>query len=949
VPKEPVLNKSTVFVIPHTHWDREWYATFQQFRIRLVHVMDALLDLLEREPSYTHFNLDAQTIVLQDYLEIRPEKCELLKKLVQERRLGVGPWYILPDEFLVSGEAMVRNLLLGHRLAGEFGHVQKVGYIPDTFGHISQLPQILQGFNIPFAMHFRGLDEGDLKSELWWESPDGSRVLLRHLPTDLGYASASSLGIDIRVAAADLQAFAQYETHRAASSVLLALNGVDHLPAREDLPAILKAANQLAGDQFYFRQASLEEYFDALLAALGDRSLQTVHGELRDANRTPGRDNRLLPHILSSRMHNKMQNERAQTLLERWAEPWSALCWLEGEDYPQAFLWKSWEWLLQNHPHDSIGGCSIDAVHAQMETRFAWASEIAEEITHECFELVARRVDLSGLKADEAALIVFNNLPWPVEEGITVDIDLWDFFLDRVGLDRWSRATPDEDLPPGTAALDIFRQRVRQQWYGDPPSLPDPKFRGLRIRPLDSADPLPVQIESIGRAAVLRPLVSGPASERRGARLRASFVAKLPAFGYQVYAVAPARNPNKPVTVAHPHNVLENEHLRVQITSNGTFSIEQKTSDLIYHDLGYLEDSGDCGDGYNYSYPLEDRVENSLGLSPRISCLSTGPAVQRYRIDYDWSLPESLDDLRRKRTETRVACPTSVVLSLAQGVPRLDLEVTFDNHARDHRLRMVFPSDIKAEGSHASAAFDVVLHPVHVIPVPDEAWVEDAPTTFPQQDWVDLSSGQRSLSVITRGLPEYEVLDTDRREIAITLIRAVGYLGAGSELQTAAVGAGPNIATPEAQIQRKLTFSLSVLPHSGTWDQAEVWRQALARNNPPRSYSTAMDKNERARPGGTAPSRRSFLKVEGRNVILSTLKKAEIGEALILRLYNPSNVVAQAAVQLPFNPPDVQLAALDEQPRPAASEERLPVLEKDGSFRITLAPKKIITLRMDRA
>jgi alpha-mannosidase len=341
-------------------------------------------------------------------------------------------------------------------------------------------------------------------------------------------------------------------------------------------------------------------------------------------------------------------------------------------------------------------------------------------------------------------------------------------------------------------------------------------------------------------------------------------------------------------------------------------------------------------------------VENTLGLAPKISLLSAGPAVQRYRIDYDWSLPECLDDLRRKRTETRLTCPVSVVLSLAQGVPRLDLEVTFDNHARDHRLRMVFPSDVMADVSHASAQFDVVAHPVRVTPVPDQAWVEDSPTTFPQQDWVDLSDGQRGLCVITRGLPEYEVLDTDRREMAVTLMRAVGYLGAGSELQTAAVGAGPNIATPEAQIQRKLTFSLSVLPHSGTWDQAEVWRQALAHNNPPRGYSTAMDKNERARIYGIGPSSHSFLKVEGQNVILSSVKKAEISEALILRLYNPSNVVTQAAIQLPFVPTSVQLAKLDEQPRSTASLETIPVLGTGGRLQITLAPKIIITLRMER-
>jgi len=948
MPKLSAFDKSTVFVIPHTHWDREWYATFQQFRIRLVHVMDALLDLLERDPAYTHFNLDAQTVVLQDYLEIRPEKRELLQRLVRERRLGVGPWYVLPDEFLVSGEALVRNLQLGHRLAGEFGHVQKVGYIPDTFGHISQLPQILLGFDIPFAMHFRGLDEGDLKSELWWDSPDGSRVLLRHLPTDMGYANASTLAEDVTGAASDLQVFARYELRRAASSVLLALNGVDHLPAREDLPAILEVANRQPGSPFQFRQASLEDYFAALTTALEGQPLQTVHGELREANRTPGRDNRLLPHILSSRIYNKMQNERAQTLLERWAEPWSALAWLEGNDYPQAFLWKSWEWLLQNHPHDSIGGCSLDAVHAQMETRFAWSSEIAEEITRERFELLARRIDLSGLKEDEAALIMFNNLPWPVEEGFTVDIDLWHFFLDRIAMDRWRRAAPAGDLPPEQEAPELFSRRVREQWYDDLPSLPASTFRGLRIRPLEGGDSLPVQIESIDRAAVLRPLVSGLASERRGTRVRASFVAKLPAFGYQVFAVAPAENPNRPVLVVHPHNVLENEYLRVQIAANGTFSVQEKASGQVYRDLGYFEDGGDCGDGYNYSNPLEDRLENSLGLAAHISRLKAGPAVQRTRIDYDWSLPEGLDDLRRKRTEACVVCPTSVILSLAQGAPRLDLQVTFDNHAHDHRLRMVFPSDVTAQVSHASAPFDVVSHPIRVRPVPDEAWVEDAPMTFPQQDWVDLSDGTRGLCVISQGLPEYEVMDSERREVAVTLLRAVGFLGAGTEMQTAAVGGGPNIATPEGQIQRRLTYSLSLLPHSGTWDQAEVWRQAMAYRNPPRSTTTAMDKKERSRAHGTGPARRSYLAVEGRNAVLSALKKAEQGEALILRLYNPSTAATQARVSLPFMPAQVQLAGLDERPLPPQVIDTQPTLTPEGFLRIDLQAGKIVTLRIQK-
>jgi len=251
--------------------------------------------------------------------------------------------------------------------------------------------------------------------------------------------------------------------------------------------------------------------------------------------------------------------------------------------------------------------------------------------------------------------------------------------------------------------------------------------------------------------------------------------------------------------------------------------------------------------------------------------------------------------------------------------------------------------------SHASAQFDVVNHPVHVTPVPEEAWVEDAPTTFPQQDWVDLSDEERGLCLINSGLPEYEVLATERRELAITLLRAVGYLGAGTDLLSAAVGAGPHIATPEAQIQRRLTFSLAVLPHRGTWQSAEVWRQAMQHNNLPRAITTGMIKNQIGFGYGTWSASQSFLTVEGHNTILSAVKKAEQGEALILRLYNPSDNLTQATILLPFFPMKIGLVGLDELLRPVASSDTPPVLEEGGRVNIALAPRKIITLRIERS
>src|SRR5512140_1403397 len=140
--------KPVYHIVSHSHWDREWYKSFEQFRSMLVNMVDDLLDLLARDPAYVCFTLDGQTIVLDDYLAVRPEREPELRRLVREGRLMIGPWYVLPDEFLVSGEATVRNLLTGTHRARDFGAEMKVGYIPDSFGHIAMMPAVLRGFGI---------------------------------------------------------------------------------------------------------------------------------------------------------------------------------------------------------------------------------------------------------------------------------------------------------------------------------------------------------------------------------------------------------------------------------------------------------------------------------------------------------------------------------------------------------------------------------------------------------------------------------------------------------------------------------------------------------------------------------------------------------------------------------------------------------------------------------
>ncbi|MET0895026.1 MAG: alpha-mannosidase, partial [Acidimicrobiia bacterium] len=170
-----------VSIVPHTHWDREWYAPFQTYRLALVHLIDGLLDLMEGDPAYTRFLLDGQTAVIDDYLEVRPAAAPRIERLVRDGRLQVGPWMVLMDEFMVSGETIVRDLQLGIRRTRELGGDATVGYLPDMFGHVAQMPQILRLAGIEHAVVWRGVPSAVDRTAFWWQAPDGSRVRAEYL------------------------------------------------------------------------------------------------------------------------------------------------------------------------------------------------------------------------------------------------------------------------------------------------------------------------------------------------------------------------------------------------------------------------------------------------------------------------------------------------------------------------------------------------------------------------------------------------------------------------------------------------------------------------------------------------------------------------------------------------------------------------------------------------
>jgi alpha-mannosidase len=898
--------------------------------------MNKLMHLLDRDPDYKTFNLDGQTIILEDYLEIHPEQREKLVQYVTEGRLKVGPWYILPDEFLSSGESIVRNLLLGSRMAEDFGHRMNVGYIPDTFGHIGQLPQILQGFGLDTCMNFRGLDSGNRRSELWWESPDGSRVLLHHLSTVIGYSDLGAMAQDVQRAAYDLRATAYYKAERATGNVLLAMQGVDHAEAREDLPMIINIANDTF-DDIEFVHASLEDFWKALKQTIKGDLLETVHGELRDVPRTEGAMNFLLYNVLSSRIDNKLQNASTLLSLENWAESWCALAWMWGiADYPAGHLWTAWKWLLKNHPHDSIGGCSVDEVHRQMNTRFEWAREIADYLTEERFRLIAERVDFSEANDDELALMVFNASPWERDEVITVGADIPVYWLKRQALNN-QRTMPQ--IHADSPYLDVKDVNTRSDWLYGMPDLPEVFFRSIRIRGRDGEE-VSVQIHDIRQTTRAIAYTSGPRGVQDVYAVRASFRAVIPSFGFATYFLKIDRKPNRWKSPPTPPNVLENGYMKVVVQPNGTFDIVANDGDWneTYAGLGLLLDSGDNGDGYTFSPPPFNQVVSSVGVHPRISKIGTGVGLQQIRIEYDFEIPARLDDARHRRCDEIVSCPISVDLILREDSKRLEIEMTFDNRARDHRLQMRFPTgfhDVKEASS--AMQFDVVTRPVKPEPIaPDGWWVEDPPETFPMHGWMDLCKPDSSsgLCLIAQGLHEFGI-DThvDSTAVSLTLLRAVGYLGARRDPTTILAGAGPGIPTPEAQLQQILHYRIALYPHRGTWDAADVWRQAQSFLTPPRAITTVPHVGEMS-------AVREGLIISGPNVVLSSLKQSEDRQALVIRLYNPSDETTRAIVDFPINISAAHMVNLQEQPIGELT------VENNKKIMCIISAKKVVTLKV---
>ncbi len=905
-----------VTVVSHTHWDRAWYVTFQEFRARLVRLVDRLLKILETQPKFCLFTLDGQMAILEDYLEVRPQRQAELEWLCRQGRLKVGPWYVLSDEFLVSPEALIRNLMIGQRMGETYGGVSKIGYVPDGFGHIAQLPQILRGFGIDNAFFWRGLgEEGErLGTEFCWKALDGSAVTTIWMPwgyhniSNLGYGihwgDTSQMEFDPELALEQMQKAVEELTPLAHTDAILLMNGIDHEEAEPRLPEMLQLANEHLNIGSFF-QGSLEEHLDRVRQQ--NPSLPEFSGEFRW-----GKYSEILQGVYATRIYLKQANQRVENLLERYVEPLAAMAWLSGAEVPegtQDLAWTAWRWLLRNHPHDDIYGSGIDLIHDEMMYRFSQAEQIGDIIVRDSLRQIARQIDFTGQEG--MPILVYNPLGWPRTEMAIGDLD-FEF---------------DDPTANDFRLVSSQGQRILHQVLSD---------------------------QNVFWMETLK------ANRKR--RVRVAFQAEVPAFGYAVYFVQPARagetlpQDDEWKTAA---DGAENRYLAFRIEVDGGLTVRDKTSGVTYAGLHHFEDVEDAGDEYSYCPCRFSEIVSTTGQPATVKLVTTGANLVTFEVKRDLVIPEDLTEDRQRRSDKKVVLPICSLITLSRTQAGLYIETEIENLARDHQLSATFPTSLNPLQAFVDESFAVLPRSIDLPSA--EGWVEDPTPLMHQRSFIDLGvanngeSGQ-GLAILNRGLPAVEVRrKPGGTQINLILLRCVGWLSR-DDLSTRRVAAGPLAPAPGAQCPGKFRFEYAILPHTGDWKSVYptayqyvsplLARRAdaheglnlnemnITRDDPAKIKSIPWPR------GGILPDRFSFISSDKQDLVLSSIHRTEDGQGLIVRFYNVSSDSINGRIETGY--------ALEEAWLTNMNEERLEALplSDEHVFRASFRGQQVLTFEL---
>jgi len=863
-----------VYVVPHTHWDREWYLPFERFRHRLVALVDELLDT---PADGSPFLLDGQAILLDDYLAVRPDREAQLRAALASGALEAGPWYVLADEILPSGEALVRNLLAGRRaVRARGGSPLSVLYCPDSFGHPADLPALAEGFGLSLIVLWRGLggNEWPRGDAFWWRTAGGVRALVHHLPP-AGYEYGANLPTDEARARERWRTLRGVLSERARTTALLVLNGADHHARQSGLDQALDVLARVAAPD-RVRPSTLGMFATAFVeraAAVAD--VPEIEGELRFS---PGYT-WTVPGTWSSRAPQKRRNARIERLLTREAEPWAAIAAARGARDRAPLLRAAWRSLLECHPHDTLCGCSTDAVAMAAEGRFTIAeSETRGIIEDSLVDLVRHDTAAARTAPEWRPQVLVRNASARARHGVA-EIEIVRFI-------------DDEPVGPGSAGVRVA-----------PMHLPPPALEGGRI-------PLQILSRRVRSDRIESPR-HYPDNDRVEVARCVAWMHEVPGYGITPVSIgdessALSSHPVQPVRGTA--RLLDNGILRVNVDADGTLRMESVRDGRAWSPLLRFEDVGDAGDLYTHS-PIEPVLRTVRPIATRLS--HRGPLRGQLRVRVALDLPVSSG--RAGRFGELVQNNLEIVLTLDAGSPFLRIGVRGVNRARDHRLRILFATGIADGRTVADAMFAPVTRQPRAQPA-NTLSMELVPPTAPLARWVSRIGAGRGTTLISDGLGEYEVMEDGA--IAVTVLRAVGALSRNG-LPERPGHAGWPVPTPGAQTLGPFRAEFALLPHDhGDEVTADIERAAddvllPLRGTTLRSAMRALEPLD-------------GLTLEGEGLRFLACKPSEDGQWTVLRCVNTTPRRVSGLWRCSWPVREARRARLDEQPGD-------PLTVRDGS------------------
>ena len=739
--------KKKLHIIFQTHWDREWYFPFETFRGRLNLVIRRIIQGLDNDEFHS-FLLDGQTLPILDYLETADDAhTQKFLRYIKEGRIIIGPWYIAMDEFLVQGESIIRNLELGHKIATQFGEPQKLGYLPDTFGHVSQMPQILKNFNIYDAVMWRGIDSN--KSECIWRGADQSELFVIYLSQ--GYYQPL-LNQDNFID--EIKQYMDKVSPLSTSGDLLLTMGGDHL-----MPRDINMAEKMSVIEKELKievvDTTFKDYIQEVKNKLHKEDLQVLNHELRN-----NKNAYILSNVWSSRQYLKQMNQTLEDEMIRYLEPFHALmCAKLPNLYKNNFEY-IWKLILENQPHDSISGCSSDEVHQENEIRFLKAKQAIDALflslldDHHIYRQSFYSKDQVNVQSDDTNQIILNANIHPFRGNLVVEANLNDQY-------------------------ESLQARIQGKIYDG-------------------------YVESITENRVFESPLDYPPFFRKRFLHRIHLVnVKLPGLSITNLEWKPS---NQKRQLQKYINSINNGSISISIEKDGTLKVEDLVQNTKYEGILKIISELDAGDTYNYSKPTFDH--QSTATLHRI--IQATEINDIFTLEYELSInqPSSLNDDRVAAKETLIQIILVKVTTLKDSTS-IHVDLKYHNKAKDHRMKMIFPMK-KIRKFYSDSAFDYIEREIRTEQFKANKLKEVDFSIDPSLSSILVKNDDHFIHYIHKALHEFQVKqDAVEDTLEVTLSRSIGYLSR-DDFASRGGAAGPNLPTSEAQVLRDVHHSFDI-------------------------------------------------------------------------------------------------------------------------------------------